>query len=270
MNNKLDFSGVKIMFFGTVALILASFVVGCSSPLKYQPRAQQATAPQHSKPSLPVTPSSDCQQTYQVVAGDTLSQIAEKCGVSLTLLNQVNDIDRPDKIYIGQRLRIPLRLHSQSDKVIARSSPKTLPAGDVFTQKQSSKPAPFSMNKPTVWQWPTDPKLDYQWQNGSDGLSTLSVFGEVGDEIYAVSSGVVAYADNGIREFGNMIMLKHASGKLSVYAHNQTLLVKVGQQVKQGDLIATMGTSGMTIRPMLHLEARHVGKKIALKSLLKR
>jgi murein DD-endopeptidase MepM/ murein hydrolase activator NlpD len=72
----------------------------------------------------------------------------------------------------------------------------------------------------------------------------------------AAENGVVAYAGNELRGFGNLLLIRHADGWVTAYAHNQTLLVKQGDKVKRGQPIATVGTSGSVSSPQLHFEIR--------------
>ena len=69
------------------------------------------------------------------------------------------------------------------------------------------------------------------------------------------------YAGAGLRGYGNLIILKHSSTYLTAYAHNQTLLVKEEQTVKQGQRIAEMGSSD-TDQVKLHFEVRKLGKPV--------
>ena len=72
----------------------------------------------------------------------------------------------------------------------------------------------------------------------------------------AAENGVVAYAGNEIRGFGNLLLIKHADGYVTAYAHNRDLLVRRGQRVRRGQKIATVGQTGSVNRPQLHFEIR--------------
>lgn len=89
----------------------------------------------------------------------------------------------------------------------------------------------------------------------------LSIAGKPGDPIVAASDGRVIFSGPGPRGYGNLLIVKHDSDTLSVYAHNRTLLVKEGQSVKRGQRIAELGSSG-TDRPQLHFEIRKQGKPV--------
>lgn len=81
-----------------------------------------------------------------------------------------------------------------------------------------------------------------------------------GTPIHAAENGVVAYAGNEIRGFGNMILIKHNDGWVTAYAHADQLLVKRGDTIKKGDIIGKVGSTGSVDKPQLHFELRQ-GKK---------
>ena len=89
----------------------------------------------------------------------------------------------------------------------------------------------------------------------------VSIAGRVGDAVVAAADGRVVYAGAGLRGYGNLIILKHNNTYLTAYAHNQALLVREDQAVKQGQKIAEMGSSD-TDRVKLHFEVRRQGKPV--------
>ena len=95
-------------------------------------------------------------------------------------------------------------------------------------------------------------------ESGNKGV-VLS--GKAGDSVVAAADGRVIFSGNGPRGYGNLVIVKHASELLSVYAHNRTLSVKEGQAVKRGQKIAELGDSGTT-SPRLHFEIRQQGKPV--------
>jgi lipoprotein NlpD len=86
----------------------------------------------------------------------------------------------------------------------------------------------------------------------------MNIVGNAGDPIYAAAGGKVVYSGNGLRGYGNLIIIKHNSQFLTAYAHNQKNLVSEGQQVNAGQVIAEMGKTGSR-RIMLHFEIRREG-----------
>jgi lipoprotein NlpD len=89
----------------------------------------------------------------------------------------------------------------------------------------------------------------------------VDIAGKAGQPVLAAADGRVVYAGAAVRGFGNLIILKHSNTLLSAYAHNQALLVKEDQAVKQGQKIAEMGSSDAD-RVKLHFEIRRQGKPV--------
>jgi len=74
--------------------------------------------------------------------------------------------------------------------------------------------------------------------------------------VRAAEAGVVVYAGNALRSFGNLLLIRHASGWITAYAHNQTIVVRVGQSVKKGQIVARAGATGKVKTAQLHFEIR--------------
>ncbi|WP_156255839.1 murein hydrolase activator EnvC family protein, partial [Sandarakinorhabdus oryzae] len=87
----------------------------------------------------------------------------------------------------------------------------------------------------------------------NDGVNLKA---SAGEPVRAAGDGVVAYAGDAIPGFGNLLLVKHAGGWVSAYAHNEALLVARGQRVKAGEVIARAGQSGAVAEPQLHFELR--------------
>ncbi len=91
--------------------------------------------------------------------------------------------------------------------------------------------------------------------------------GHVGQEIRAACAGRVVYSGSGLRSYGNLIIIKHSENLLSAYAHNRDSLVRDGEEVSAGQLIAHMG-EGAPQKPVLYFEIRRNGKPIDPKTML--
>ena len=87
----------------------------------------------------------------------------------------------------------------------------------------------------------------------NDGINILA---PRGTSVRAASNGVVAYAGNELRGFGNLLLIKHSGGWVTAYAHNEKLLVRRGDTVNKGEIIAKVGASGNVVLPQLHFEVR--------------
>jgi lipoprotein NlpD len=89
----------------------------------------------------------------------------------------------------------------------------------------------------------------------------VDIAGELGQPVLAASDGSVVYAGSGLRGYGELVIIKHSDTYVSAYGHNRRLLVREGQQVKAGQKIAEMGSTG-TDRVKLHFEIRRQGKPV--------
>jgi murein DD-endopeptidase MepM/ murein hydrolase activator NlpD len=108
------------------------------------------------------------------------------------------------------------------------------------------------------FQWPVNGKIISGFGATSGGLHNdgINIAAPRGTPVHAAENGVVVYAGNQLRGFGNLVLIRHADGWVTAYAHNDTLLVKKGQQVKRGDVIARVGSTGNVSTPQLHFELR--------------
>ncbi|WP_025476300.1 murein hydrolase activator NlpD, partial [Yersinia pestis] len=111
------------------------------------------------------------------------------------------------------------------------------------------------------WRWPTDGKTIDSFSASEGGNKGIDIAGSRGQPILATASGRVVYAGNALRGYGNLIIIKHNDDYLSAYAHNDTMLVREQQEVKAGQKIATMGSTG-TSSVRLHFEIRYKGKSV--------
>ena len=252
---------------------------GCSSQLKYEPRAERAS--QTVSPSQTIHKDATvCRSPYVVKPGDTLSEIAYDCGVDMSALAMRNGLLPPYIIYVNQELSLPLPSGASqqvaSKPRSSKPSRKSKPTTSSPQRTQSSataieKSSVRKSNKTTsssAWQWPVNKGLEYRYRRDHAGLSVLEVYGVPGQEIYAVAPGKVVYAGNGILNYGWMVVIKHDNDYMSIYAHNSALLVSEGQQVEAGQQVALLGATGDTNRPKLYLEARYQGRKTDIKKVL--
>jgi len=99
----------------------------------------------------------------------------------------------------------------------------------------------------------------YRWNRFHEGIDLVA---PIGTPIHAAQNGVVLYAGNSIKGYGNMVVLKHPNGLVTVYAHNKETFVRKGQKVQKGDKIASLGGSGKTTGAHLHFEVRNNSRPI--------
>ena len=109
------------------------------------------------------------------------------------------------------------------------------------------------------WAWPSDGRVIATFDEGKN--KGIDIAGKAGQQVMAAGAGKVMYAGSGIRGYGNLVIVKHSNSLLSAYAHNRTILVKEGQSVNKGQMIAEMGDSD-TDAVKLHFEIRQQGKPV--------
>ncbi|WP_291195031.1 peptidoglycan DD-metalloendopeptidase family protein, partial [Frateuria sp.] len=111
-----------------------------------------------------------------------------------------------------------------------------------------------------VWRWPADGALIKRFQSG-DAIPGIELGGKSGDPVRAAADGVVVYSGNGLVGYGELIIIKHNDSFLSAYGHNRKRLVKEGQRVSAGQLIAEMGATGAS-RDELQFQIRRDGNPV--------
>ena len=109
------------------------------------------------------------------------------------------------------------------------------------------------------WMWPSDGRIVATFDEGRN--KGIDIAGAEGQKVLAAGAGKVMYAGSGIRGYGNLVIVKHTNSLLSAYAHNRAIVVKEGQNVAKGQVIAEMGSSD-TDSVKLHFEIRQQGKPV--------
>jgi murein DD-endopeptidase MepM/ murein hydrolase activator NlpD len=260
------------------------------------PLPSHVMAPPAVKPIAPVTASVAPHAAgpvnsgvHVVVPGDTLTKIAHEYRKSLAEISKANNIPPDGKLSIGDRIIIP-------GARISSATPEAEPAAASFrptgTKLAAATPAPnaamqstgaqsasaqsASMVTPAAetpgnesavktaaesapgFRWPVrgriiagfGPKPNGQQNDGIDVAVPENT------PIKAAEGGVVAYAGNELKGYGNLVLVKHPNGYVTAYANAKELLVKRGDQIKRGDVIAKSGQSGNVDAPQLHFEVR--------------
>lgn len=152
-----------------------------------------------------------------------------------------------------------------ANKMLPNNPPATTTAAPV-TAPVASTAQPTASSTSTSspissWLWPTSGKVIENFSGGDGGNKGIDIAGSKGQAIVATADGRVVYAGNALRGYGNLIIIKHNDDYLSAYAHNDTMLVREQQEVKAGQKIATMGSTG-TSSTRLHFEIRYKGKSV--------
>jgi murein DD-endopeptidase MepM/ murein hydrolase activator NlpD len=200
---------------------------------------------------------------YRVERGDTLSKIARANRTSVQNISRWNNLTDPNAIEVDQVLRVaPPAGTALASSPSSPSSSAPARTGGGTSSADTAPAVSGGAVKPATsisLIWPVQGAVI----RGFDGKTSkgIDIGGTPGTQIVAAAAGSVVYAGNGLRGYGNLLIVKHNADYLTAYAHNRVLLVKEGQQVTQGQPIAEMGDSD-TNRVMLHFELRYKGSSI--------
>jgi len=210
---------------------------------------------------------------YTVKPGDTLARIGLEAGQSYREIARWNGLDNPNRIEAGQVIRVLPPGQSDdavvtkpvaSGKIIAAPLPAAGASAAVPTRPVTLTPVPIAApalsDEDITFIWPAKGEIVTGFDEAKNRKG-VDVGGAAGDPVLAAADGEVVYAGAGLRGYGNLIILKHNKTYLSAYAHNQSLLVKEGSSVRQGQKIAEMGNSDAD-QVKLHFEVRKLGKPV--------
>lgn len=208
-------------------------------------------------------------RTHRVAKGDTVYSISRRYGVPIGELMRVNGIRPPYTIMVGQELSIPTGAGPSNNVVTASlpAAPAAAPARRPAQQATPTQVAALPSPPPRtgrLFQWPVKGEVlsGFGDQPGGRHNDGINIGAKRGATVVAAESGVVAYAGNELRGFGNLLLIKHADGFMTAYAHNDALLVSRGQKVGKGEAVARVGSSGSVAKPQLHFEIRKGRKAV--------
>lgn len=201
---------------------------------------------------------SDSGSTYTVKRGDTLYAISRATGTSVRELARLNNISPPYIIKVRQKLKVSgsTKIRSSSRKTTTKSPTKSFTKTTAVRPSSSVPPSSWPPTGQRCWQWPASGKVILPYSTANGGNKGIDISAARGTPIYAAGAGKVVYVGNQLRGYGNLIMIKHSEDYITAYAHNDTMLVNNGQNVKAGQKIATMGRSdAASVR--LHFQLRY-------------
>jgi murein DD-endopeptidase MepM/ murein hydrolase activator NlpD len=226
--------------------------------------------------------------SHKVASGETLFSLGRKYGVSPYTIADLNGLPHDKALILGQNIRVP----SQGGPVIASRQPKNLneetvasndmqpeivdapknlaanqslaveeiPAANPVVKPASQPVAELNANPTTggTMRWPVKGKIISEYGAKPNGLKNegINIAVPEGTGVRAAESGVVAYAGNELKGYGNLVLIRHEGGWVTAYAHASELFVKRGDTVKRGDVIAKAGQTGSVSSPQLHFEVR--------------
>jgi lipoprotein NlpD len=182
--------------------------------------------------------------------------------VSLQELVRYNAIRDPDKLEVGQMVRIPAGKSTETPRQVATapqpssSLPPRRSTYERWGEDRTPLPESRRSDGSSVFIWPVEGQITSTFgpRNGSfhDGIDIAA---PLGAQVLAAADGKVIFSDV-LRGYGNVVIVRHAKGYLTVYAHHRANLVKEGQMVRQGDALAEVGQTGRATGASLHFEVR--------------
>ena len=277
-------------------LVIPTYSQSTSSWQAERPSSRQSETRDSREAAAPArdeSPRADRQEggSHRVGQGETVFSIARAYNVGHDEIIRANGLDSPDRIRVGQRLTIPgasgasgasqtasaeQRQQSepasrpaaeerQTEQVAQAETPRPVPAslttggGDAPSQADTSAgvsdPAPMSAG---TFRWPVRGRVISAFGDTSNGSRNDGVKISVpeGSSVRAAENGVVAYAGDELKGYGNLVLIRHADDWVSAYAHNSEISVNRGDQVSRGQVIAKAGQTGSVNSPQLHFELR--------------
>jgi murein DD-endopeptidase MepM/ murein hydrolase activator NlpD len=238
--------------------------------------------------------------THTVGEGETLTTLARRYGVGVRSLAETNHIEPPYRIVPGTRLLIPRAAVEESvasspDHVLrvppgmdgtastapanpnhvlslppdaggGRAAPVHSPETEIATLTPPPLPPPSTRNLPSgrAFLWPIHGTIASPFGPKPGGAQNdgVNIVAKRGTSVHAAEDGVVVYAGNELRGYGNLLLIRHAGGWTTAYAHNDELLVRRGAHVKRGQVISKVGGTGGVSSPQLHFELRQSGRPV--------
>jgi murein DD-endopeptidase MepM/ murein hydrolase activator NlpD len=233
------------------------------------------TAPAASAPYSPphgglVAPSG----THVVAPGETLNSIARLYGKPVMVIAKANNIAPDTRVRVGDHIVIPEMGEHPAPVASRTEAPAVAPSESVATIESPHSARIATPSEPVAgdnpvktadaasampsFRWPVRGRIIAAFGPKPNGLQNdgINLAVPEGTPIKAAEDGVVAYAGNELKGYGNLVLVRHANGFVTAYANASEILVKRGENVKRGQVIARSGETGNVTSPQLHFEIR--------------
>jgi murein DD-endopeptidase MepM/ murein hydrolase activator NlpD len=253
------------------------------------PAASVAAAPALAAPvSKPVAMTIAAPSVHVVNHGDTLLSIARRNHVPVAELAKANKLEPSSKLRLGMKLTVPggktaavapvaqpvavaaaqpaVASPPPATKMAAATTvpPQTAHLAQATTKIEDAPAAetPVKASEATgalpTFRWPVRGKVITAYGAKANGKANdgINLAVPEGTPVKAAEDGVVAYSGNELKGYGNLVLVRHSNGYVTAYAHASELLVKRGDTIKRGQVIAKSGQSGEVGSPQLHFEIR--------------
>lgn len=249
------------------------------------PAAMAAAAAPVAPASKPVAAARAAPSVHVVNPGDTLAGIARHNHVSVAELAKANNLDASAKLKLGAKLTVPgaktaaVATAAPAPAVVQPVAVTTVPTTKMAAATAAPQSARLAQATPApedtaaaaapgkaseatgalpTFRWPVRGKVITTYGAKTNGKSNdgINLAVPEGTPVKAAEDGVVAYSGNELKGYGNLILVRHANGYVTAYAHASELMVKRGDSIKRGQVIAKSGQSGEVGSPQLHFEIR--------------
>ncbi|MEA3026269.1 MAG: hypothetical protein QOF91_1554 [Alphaproteobacteria bacterium] len=249
------------------------------------PRAA-SNAPRTPAPAIAAPPTGGSQHVHVVAPGETLMALSRKYHKPLTEIARANNIQPYTLVKVGDRIVIPGMRGQQAalkPPAAVAQQPKPAPAPKIASVPAAPAVAPAPAPAPTAaaitpakhepeppkvktdvtaglpkFRWPVNGRIITAFGPKPSGQQNdgINVSVPEGTPIKAAEDGVVAYAGNELKTYGNLVLVRHSNGYVTAYAHASEIMVKRDDPVKRGQIIAKAGQTGSVAAPQLHFEIR--------------
>ncbi len=250
---------------------------GLNSTIAPAPSANVAPTVTIPVPNTAVLPQSEKPGFHTVKPGETLYSIALAYGQDFRQVAVWNQLADAGVIKVGQVLRVttpdniaaapagvqtaPVKMQENIESRALANAPGSAPINPATTSAPVLMPAAPKPTPDTLsgieWAWPVNGAVLERFDETRN--KGIDIAGKAGDAVLASADGKVVYVGNGLRGYGNLVIVKHNDDFISAYAHNSKLLVQLHEAVRRGQKIAEMGSSDAD-RSKLHFEIRREGK----------
>ncbi|WP_342641776.1 peptidoglycan DD-metalloendopeptidase family protein [Rhodoligotrophos ferricapiens] len=244
-----------------------------------------------SAPAVAAAATASASGSHVVKPGETLYSLGRAYNVSPATIASLNGYSMDYQLKVGESVRIPgsgsstaaattgTKVASLDPNPPASATPAPGPStlgqipakgastsadmGASSTAPQTSKAAAAPAAPPPAsaannFRWPVKGRVISKYGDMPNGARNdgINIAVPEGTSVRAAENGVVAYAGSELKGYGNLVLIRHEGGWVTAYAHNKELLVKRGDQIKRGDVIAKAGATGSVSSPQVHFEIR--------------
>jgi murein DD-endopeptidase MepM/ murein hydrolase activator NlpD len=252
----------------------ASTAAAAAAPVARPPASTPAPAPAAAASAAPGAAGTS--GVHVVAAGETLSKIARHYHKPVSEIIKANNLQANATLNVGDRLVIPGAAAPAAKASAPAPAAQAKPAvSAVVNQNEPAQsasvvtPAPDTLDKDAAklaegtgalpkFRWPANGRIIAGYGPTTNGQQNdgINIALPENTPVKAAEDGVVAYAGNELKGYGNLVLVRHPNGYVTAYAHAKELLVKRGDQVKRGQVIARSGQTGNVNAPQLHFEIR--------------